>query len=97
MPVATGARREPAKGGTHDHIVGVCSADGYFTLAEVLGQIDGGEVWEMAGEDDSSLRIESMGTCPTGSCKFGPYLKAPSLVAGNARSPKDQLRTLPDC
>ena len=91
MPIVTRVRRVRAPAGGHDHVAGVCTAEGvYFSRYDVLAGIDAGEEW-WADRDGARARIRSAQTCPFPGCAT-PYLTTdPGLTTDNA------LEQLPDC
>jgi hypothetical protein len=92
MPTVTGVRRETSDDGTHQHIAGVCTADGsYFTRRDVIAQIRAGQTWRtFAGGRYGTIRM--IDRCPVGSCRVSPY-----ITTAPGDSSKDHLDDLPDC
>ena len=76
MPVVTGIRMVQAPDGRHEHIGGVCTAEGvYFSRDDVVSGIELGEEW-WVGTDDPRARIRITWRCPSPGCRTEPYIEA---------------------
>jgi len=92
MPVVTRTRKEPSSDGTHQHIAGVCTAEGnYSTRTQVVAGLDRGESWTTSG-GGSPARIKKISYCPRTGCYLSPYITtAPDHTTAN------NLDNLPPC
>lgn len=92
MPVVTRVRKVQAPDGKHEHIGGVCTADGtYFSRQQVAAAIDAGEAWWSEGAG-TRARIRKAPYCPYSECLTFPYLTtAPDHTTAN------NLENLPGC
>lgn len=92
MPIVTKARKEASPDGTHQHIRGVCLADGtYRTRSQVVAGLDAGETWYTEGGGQYA-RIKKIGKCPREGCYLTPYITtAPDHTRLN------NLDNLPPC
>ena len=91
MPVVTKVRRVRAPDGRHDHLAGVCTAEGvYFSRYDVATAIESGEEW-WTERDGARARIHTAVSCPFPGCAT-PYLTtAPDHI------PANDLEQLPGC
>lgn len=86
----TRVRRVRAPAGGHDHLAGVCTAEGvYFSRYDILAAIEAGEEWWTERHGMRS-RIRAIATCPFPGCAT-PYLTTAGHKLGNT------LEQLPDC
>jgi len=91
MPVVTKVRRVRAPDGRHDHLAGVCTAEGvYFSRYDVATAIESGEDW-WSERDGARARIRKAPSCPFPGCA-APYLTT-AADPGNG----NDLELLPIC
>ena len=91
MPTVTRVRRVRAPAGGHDHLAGVCTAQGvYFSRYDVLAGIDAGEEW-WTERDGARARIRATPNCPFPGCTTR------YLTTDPGGSPENSLDGLPDC
>lgn len=92
MPTATKVRKELSANRSHEHIEGVCTADGaHLTRADVASRIDAGEPWYSSG-GGTLVRIKKISGCPVTGCPATPYITtAPDDTTAN------NLENLPRC
>lgn len=94
MAEVTGVRKgASSKGGTHEHIVGVCTTAGtYYTRVQVVAGINAGEDWHTRASDDSVATIKETSECSHSGCSASPYITtAPDHTTAN------NLNNLPAC
>ena len=92
MTVVTRVRHVQAPDGTHDHLGGVCTAEGvYYSRYDVADAIDAGETWWSEG-DGTRVLIRKAPFCPVPGCLTFPYL----TTAEDDQSPSS-LEQLPAC
>jgi hypothetical protein len=72
----TKVRKEPpALNPSHDHIVGVLTADGaYYTNQQVAESIQRGDLWVASAPGEPDAEILTQPVCPNGWCMHQPYL-----------------------
>jgi hypothetical protein len=91
MPVVTRVRRVRAPDGRHDHLAGVCTAEGvYFSRHDVASAIDAGDEW-WSECDGARVRIHRADSCPSPGC-VRPY-----LTTAPDHTPANDLERLPNC
>ena len=92
MPIVTHVRKEPSKSGSHEHIVGVCSAAGaYYTRDEVLRGLALQEDWHTFGGGETA-KVRRVEYCPHPGCSLSPYITTePDHTSAN------NLERLPSC
>lgn len=91
----TKVRKESAGSGAdrHSHLVGVCVAEGaFYSNAQVVASINGGQEWRTRAADGSSAVIEPLRFCPHSACVHSPYLTTKA-----DKSRPDNLDNLPLC
>ncbi len=91
MPVVTRVRRVRASDGGHEHLAGVCTAEGvYFSRFDVADAIEAGEEWWSEG-DGARVKIRRAPSCPFPGCS------TPYLTTAPDHTPANNLEQLPDC
>lgn len=91
MPVVTRVRRVQAPDGGHEHLAGVCTAEGvYFSRFDVAIAIEAGEEW-WAERDGARARIRPASSCPFPGCS------TPYLTTAPDHTPVTDLERLPPC
>lgn len=92
MPTVTRVRKEQSQDRGHEHIEGVCTADGtHSTRAHVASRIDAGELWSSQGGGQMA-RIRKITFCPRPACLASPHITtAPDHTTAN------NLENLPRC
>ena len=91
MPIVTRVRLVRAPDGGHDHLAGVCTAEGvYFSRYDVASAIDAGEEW-WTERDGVRARIRKAPACPFPGCA------TPYLMTDQGRTPAAELEQLPGC
>ena len=74
MPTVTHVRKEPSQDGSHLHIAGVRTAEGFsHSRADVIRGLDAGELWRTWG-GGSFATIRKIGGCPHSDCAVAPYI-----------------------
>lgn len=76
MPTVTRVRKELAHNPrAHEHIVGVCTADGrYYTRGQVVDGINRGELW-VTSASGTSAQIKEVAYCTVApGCPATPYI-----------------------
>jgi hypothetical protein len=92
MPTATHVRKEQSTDRSHEHIEGVCTADGvHYTRTHVASRIDAGEIWYSQGGGQLA-RIRKIPYCPRPSCLASPY-----ITTTPDHSTANNLENLPRC
>jgi hypothetical protein len=91
MQIVHRVRREPSVSGSHTHIAGVCTADGYVSRADLISSLDRGEVWWTEAEGRRA-RIRPVAHCHVPGCSLTPY-----VTTADSRTTTDNLEKLPDC
>lgn len=90
--VVTHVRKELSADGTHEHIVGVCTADGtYYTCREVVAAIRTGETWKTSAAGYEA-EIEPIVYCPQPNCLATPYIRTRPYSTR-----KDNIENLDPC
>lgn len=91
MQIVTRVRRVPSPDGGHEHLAGVCTAEGtYVSRHDVANAIDGGEEW-WSERDGERARIRTAFSCPFPGC-VRPY-----LTTAPDHTPATDLERLPNC
>lgn len=91
MPVVTRVRRVSAPDGQHEHLAGVCTAEGvYFSRIDVAMAIASGEEW-WSERNGSRARIRAVAHCPFPGCA------TPYLTTEANHDPTNNLEHLPLC
>ena len=87
MAEVTNVRMEwsGAGSGRHEHIEGVCTADGaHYTRQQVVSGVGRGEDWHTRGSDGSRAKIKELRFCPHAACLTTPYITtAPDHTLAN--------------
>jgi Protein of unknown function (DUF3892) len=92
MPVVTGVRTETSSDRTHEHIKGVCRANGsYSSRDEVVAAIDRGETWKTSA-GGTFATIKKVRFCPVPKCILSPY-----ITTAPDHTPENNLDNLPRC
>lgn len=92
MPLVTGIRMVQAPDGRHEHIGGVCTAEGvYFSRDDVASGIELGEEW-WVGDEGPRVHIRIARTCPSPGCRTSPYIEADTDA-----TPRYELENLAGC
>jgi hypothetical protein len=92
MPVVTRVRKVRAPEGQHEHLAGVCTAEGsYFSRQEVASSLDAGEEWWSEG-GGTRTRIRKASFGPVQGCLTFPY-----LTTAPDHSPANNLENLSRC
>jgi uncharacterized protein DUF3892 len=92
MPTATRVRKVQSDDGSHEHIEGVCTADGtHYTRGYIASRIDAGEVWFSQGGGQQAL-IKKITSCPRPACLASPY-----ITTAPDHSTANNLENLPRC
>jgi hypothetical protein len=88
----TKVRKEVSDDGTHEHIEGVCTADGtHYTRAEVVNSISAGNTWKTSAGGYEAV-IEPITYCPRANCYASPYIRT-----NPDSTKKDNLENLDRC
>ena len=91
MPLVTRVRRVRAPDGSHEHLAGVCTAEGvYFSRIDVASSIESGEEW-WAVRDGVRARIRTVPACSFPGCATVYLTTAPD------HTPATDLELLPAC
>jgi hypothetical protein len=91
MQVVTRVRRVQAPDGGHEHLAGVCTAEGvYFSRFDVAIAIEAGEEW-WAERDGARAKIRPASSCPFPGCS------TPYLTTAPDHNPATDLEQLPAC
>ena len=91
MPIVTRVRRVRAPDGRHEHLAGVCTAEGvYFSRYDVAIAIEAGEDWWLE-RDGVRARIQRAPSCPFPGCA------TPYLTTELDHGPLNDLERLPAC
>ena len=92
MPTVTHVRKERSASGTHQHIAGVCTAEGtYYTRAQVVAGLRRNETWRTSA-GRLSAAIREIRQCQYPGCSETPYI---TTDADSSRA--DNLDNLPPC
>jgi hypothetical protein len=92
VPTVTGVRKEWTASGSHEHIVGVCSANGtYYTRDQVIGGLALGEDWHTSAGGHTA-KIRRIEYCGHPGCLLSPY-----IATGPDHTIENNLENLPDC
>lgn len=89
----TSVKKESAGNGSssHRHIVGVYTANVFYSNREVAESIGAGHNWYTSVYGEPYAEIEVVGYCPAANCYHKPYLR----TVGD-RSKKNNLEELPE-
>jgi hypothetical protein len=88
----TRTRKEPAAGGSHDHIKGVCTtANVHYTRKEVVDSISAGNSWVTSAGGKTAV-IKPVSYCPAFGCLASPY-----ITTAPDHSTENNLEELPAC
>ena len=89
----TKVSKERADNGSHEHIKGVCVADGtHYTRAQVVASINAGNTWTTRSPSGSTATIRPISYCTSYACVAAPYI---TTRPDNQKD--DNLENLPRC